>query len=379
MQTEILTQWPHIAPLEKEWQALLANTQEHSLFLTWEWFCSWVEACQNPPDLFLIAVRDNANQLVGIAPFYRSGLKLFGALQFQNLRVIGDYSTGFEYPDLLLQKGAEDAILSAIGHALLDSKPRWDTLWLPRMAGWTKALEHWQSLREKLQGFIQQRSTVFSRIALPASMADYEASLSPNGRQQLRRKQRKLSKLAGMEIHRCANEAERQEFLQALFQLHERRWQEAGEPGCFNKRPLEKRFYQRFSQRALEQDWLQLWVLKHDNVIQCAQLGYVYQGVFHQLQEGFNPDFFPGAGNVLRAHIIEHCINEGCREYDFLGGITPHKRRWGAEVRAGFDLFIGHKNWKNRLLFSLKLWPSGRFLRPQGLLDGNETAVIAAK
>jgi len=91
--------------------------------------------------------------------------------------------------------------------------------------------------------------------------------------------------------------------------------------------------------------------LKEQGEFKAVQLGYVYRNAFHQMQEGFDPEYVRGAGNVLRAKVIEECIAEGIGVYDFLGEMTEHKRRWRAKERMGHDLFIGNRNLRNRLLF----------------------------
>ena len=122
-------------------------------------------------------------------------------------------------------------------------------------------------------------------------------------------------------------------------------------------------FYERFGGCALSRGWLRLYSLKVDGLVRAVQYGYVYGGVFSQLQEGFDPDVVPGIGNVLRNLVFHACIEEGLREYDFLGGHADHKRRWGALERSGHDLFIGRPSLKNRLLFAKQVWPTGRYLR----------------
>jgi hypothetical protein len=97
-----------------------------------------------------------------------------------------------------------------------------------------------------------------------------------------------------------------------------------------------------------------------------------YNGDFLQIQEGFNPEYIDGAGNVLRHIVIESSIQEGLKNYDFLGGFTEHKRRWKAEERFGHDLLIARPSLKTRLLFLKDIWPSGRYLSQYGLFDGND-------
>jgi CelD/BcsL family acetyltransferase involved in cellulose biosynthesis len=83
-----------------------------------------------------------------------------------------------------------------------------------------------------------------------------------------------------------------------------------------------------------------------------------------QLQEGFDPDYTPHVGNALRSHVINDCIAQGLREYDFLGGWSEHKRRWLARERSGADLLIAATRIKTLPIMLAGVWPTGAFLRP---------------
>ena len=124
-----------------------------------------------------------------------------------------------------------------------------------------------------------------------------------------------------------------------------------------------KGFYELFAPVALAKGWLRLSALKVDGVISAVQYGYAYGNTFSQLQEGYEPHGFDGIGNALRNLVIKMCIEEGLHDYDFLGGFTDHKRRWRAEPREGYNLFIGRKSLKNQLLFAKDIWPTGRFIQ----------------
>ncbi len=117
-----------------------------------------------------------------------------------------------------------------------------------------------------------------------------------------------------------------------------------------------------FAPLALERGWLWMLGLEDGGEFKAIQLGYVYGGVFNQMQEGFEPSYQNGAGNVLRLKVIEKCIEDGVHELDFLGEWTEHKRRWLAEHRVGHEMFVGHPSLKNRLMFTKEVWPTGRYV-----------------
>jgi len=60
-----------------------------------------------------------------------------------------------------------------------------------------------------------------------------------------------------------------------------------------------------------------------------------------------------GIGNVLRAYVFRDCIDRKVSVYDFLGGVTPHKLSWGAEVKKSLRITAAPPKAKNRVIFNL--------------------------
>jgi hypothetical protein len=49
--------------------------------------------------------------------------------------------------------------------------------------------------------------------------------------------------------------------------------------------------------------------------IKAVQIGYAYSGTFNAMQEGFDLRSAKGLGSVLRARVIERCIQERLAGY----------------------------------------------------------------
>jgi CelD/BcsL family acetyltransferase involved in cellulose biosynthesis len=235
---------------------------------------------------------------------------------------------------------------------------------MPRVAGWTGARERIREAAQAAGLHVRSRAKPFSSVPLPATAEAYRSALSAKTRKNVRRDTDKILGRAGVRFVSCGSADELPRFLDALFRLHHDRWMRKGEEGTFRRKPAGARFYARFAPRALEQGWLRLHGIEDQGELKAVQVGYVYGSVFHALQEGFDPAYTAGVGNVLRARVLEECIASGLASYDFLGGITPHKERWLAAPRDGYDLLLGRRNLRNALVFWRPLWPGGRFLRP---------------
>src|SRR5262249_8332981 len=112
-------------------------------------------------------------------------------------------------------------------------------------------------------------------------------------------------------------------------------------------------FYARLSARLLERGWLRFSWLEWNGTVLACQFGFVYQGVYSQLQEGYEPaSEHWNAGIGLRAWSIREFIRQGVREYDFLCGLGRHKSDWGAEVKHSQQIVLANRSYKN-VLFCL--------------------------
>ena len=365
MRTEIVRDWAALTRLGGEWNALLSRSRADTIFLRWEWIQAWGEVQGRSMPLVVVVARDAQGVLTGVAPFYRTTLRLLGRVPFRTLRVLGDYPTGSEYPDWIVRVQGEDETVAILARGLLAERREWDCIWMHNVSGWTGALERLGRACAVGRLHRLERPAEFALVTLPGSYDDYVRSLSQNKRQQLRQEMRRILGRPGVAVVQCSRADEVPRFLDALFELHSRRWAQVGSLGSFRRKPEEAEFYRRFVPLALERGWLRLFGLEERGELKAVQIGYVYGDVFHQMQEGFDPEYPKGAGNVLRAQVIEQCIAEGLKAIDFLGEMTEHKRRWQAKVRLGHDVFLGRRGLKTRLLFSAGLWPTGRFLRPE--------------
>jgi len=371
VRTEVLCEWAAIEGLRPEWNALLRASRADTVFLTWEWVAAWREAAGRFASPFVVAVRDAAGALVGLAPLYRAGFRLFGLLPYRGLRVLGDQDSGAEYGDFLAAASVEDEVARALAAGLAGSADAWDLLWMPNVPGWTGAYPRVAESGVAAGLAVRSRQRDFSAAHLPEDPPAFMKALSGNARSALGRQSRHVFEGSAVVFEQCRAGATLPAFLHALFELNHRRWTAVGQSGTFVRKPLERRFYEAFAPRALERGWLRLFALRSGDRFLAVQLGYAYRGTFFQLQEGFDPGAARGVGNVLRWKVIECCIEEGLRVYDFLGEHTEHKRRWLAERRVGYDLLLRRRT--PMTVAAAMFWPSGRYLRPTAIPVGPRT------
>lgn len=352
--------------LKLDWLRLLAQSDADQLFLTWEWVNCWLLSQKKEIPLVIVVV-EQAGQVTAIAPFYIQLYSLFSLVKYRALRFVGDQDTGSEYSDFIVNHHRNAELKKIIWQALLSAeiKDLWDVVWFRNVALWRASGQVLiKSLTTVKKLHYQQRVAPFSLIPLLESREEILTDLSKSLRTNIRQTSVRLDKLGPWEMELCGSLNELDKQLNTLFYLHNKHWESAGLSGSFQRSSELQDFYRLFVPLALEKNWLKLFYLKSNNKIEAMQLGYVYNNRFLAIQEGYNPDFLAGSGQVLRHFAITYCIQNGIDEYDFLGGYTDHKRRWLAQKKEGGDLFIWQNKIKNMPFYLRKIWPTGRYLKP---------------
>ena len=128
--------WNSIAALEFEWNQLISECPNTHIFNTWEWANCWSKTNHSKYKLHLITARSQDGKLVAIAPFYIETFYLFLLIPIRTLRVLGDQSSGADYPAIICPSEKQIDVCEALLSYLLNNKRDWDTLWSPNIAAW---------------------------------------------------------------------------------------------------------------------------------------------------------------------------------------------------------------------------------------------------
>ena len=322
--------WRQIA----DWDEVVAASARPSVFLTLDWMQAWWSSFGAGLEPWLLRVHDREGTTVALVPLYVEQL-VRGVGSVRRLGLIGDRSVGSEYLGMAARAGLErDAALAAVARLRAEGV-RWDLADLSGLRdGDPAAAELELALARGAARAVAQRHPC-SAIALPMDFEVYLSELPPKLRQNYRRRARNLAREFEVRFFLTESEAELEGDLETLFRLHQARWVDAGEWGVFAD-PRMRRFYLDVSRRLLAAGRLRFWHLEVDGAVRATQFGFVYDGVFHSLQEAFDATFrsdgATGLGVVLRGHVLRACIEEGVRSYDFLGGAEEHKTRWRTSV-----------------------------------------------
>ncbi len=357
--------------LRNDWEALMEIFPQTSVFSTMEWLLPWWRAFAGHDRLQVLAWRNSSSRLMGLAPLSLTLHRSFGA-RLRLLRLMGDGSHDSDNLDLPVAPGHEAQFSRALLDWLESRGKTWDVCRLNTMPAYSPVGT--QLVRElRARGWPAYTSTrPWSVIELPESWEAYLKSLSSKERSKIGLRTRRLEKYyKKVGFKRCTEEAELDRALEALFDLHTMHWQLRGLPGTLCV-PARRQFYHELSRRLLARNRLEFWLLELDDKIVAAQFGLRYKNTVYSLQEGFDPAYSADSvGYVLRGNVLKYLIDDGVRQYDFLGGTDESKMRWGAELKTylnielarprtqgSFHLMLKHK------MADAKRWLRKRFPRP---------------
>jgi CelD/BcsL family acetyltransferase involved in cellulose biosynthesis len=323
--------------LRPRWDALLEEYAGSTPFCTWEWLAPWWRAYAGSDRLRILAVSDGTAALAGLAPLALAS-RGFGGLPVRTLRMMGDGSHDSDNLDLPVRPGAEAEFSRALLDWLEQQAAEWDVgrlCTLPEHSPMANRLLEDLQLRGWRSGVSRRGHCV---IELPASWESYLKMLSSKERGKIGIRGRRLERKYQVRIRRIAHEAELPRALAALFDLHTKHWEERGLPGAFRS-PARKQFYRGLAPLLLARQRLEFWVLELNERIAATQFSLRHGDAVYALQEGYDPDHAADSvGYVLRAGMLKELIAQGTRRYDFLGGVTDSKLRWGAAEKSYLDI-----------------------------------------
>jgi CelD/BcsL family acetyltransferase involved in cellulose biosynthesis len=339
--------------LRPEWETLLGEYPPSTTFSTYEWLVPWWRAFGGTDRLLVLALRDTSSALVGLAPLAVTVRQVF-PVSLRVLRMMGDGSHDSDNLDLPVRPGFEEAFSRSLLDWMQQNSRLWDVCELNTLPANSSSGTRLSAdlAKRKWRGVTSTRPQTV--VELAESWEAYLKKISSKERGKIGLRTRRLEKKFEVRIRRCSEEAEIDVFLQALFELHGKHWQQRGLPGTLHS-PARRQFYGELARLLLARRRLEFWILELNGKVVAAQFGLRHQTTVFSLQEGFDPEYAADSvGYVLRSHVLQQIISEGVRRYDFLGGTDDSKMRWGGELRSYLNLHFARPVSRGSLHLTLK-------------------------
>lgn len=337
--------------LEAEWRSLFDASPTASPPLRWEWLRDWQRiygpayACANGKEdgLRIYTVRIKG-RLAAALPLY---LNRKGRLAANSKRLMF-LSTGeaeseelcAEYLDLLHLPGVGDKCATLLCKTILeDRSPDWDVLELHSLSA-QSPLCAWSAasvlpgveLREHGPSYVTDLSEGFE---------SYINRLSSNSR-GLARKRMRGAERAGARLEVACDGVGAEEMFEELRILHQARWEQEGQPGCFASQRFQE-FHLSQVRRGVSLGQTILARLRHDDKTLAVLLGYTAGQKFDSYVAGARLEEAEGVkspGIVLHLLLTEYMSQQGYRYYDHLAGDARYKQQYTTEELARCGIYL---------------------------------------
>jgi CelD/BcsL family acetyltransferase involved in cellulose biosynthesis len=144
---------------------------------------------------------------------------------------------------------------------------------------------------------------------------------------------RKRAERTGEVRFETATAATLADLVDALFGLHDARWQQLGQPGVLAD-PAIRRFHRAAAPRLQRAGLLRLHALRLNGRIAAVMYALAARRRTYCYLCGFDPEFAAlSPGTLILGHSIWEATREGAREVDFLRGRERFKYHWGVSER----------------------------------------------
>jgi CelD/BcsL family acetyltransferase involved in cellulose biosynthesis len=325
--------------LESEWAVLLKkNTVNDNIFSTWEWLSSWWHHFGENRKLLLLMVED-AQKIVGIAPFMISKHKLRGPLHINKIEFIG--APHSDYHNFIFSKKKTDWLLHVLNY-LNTQVGDWDWIELTEICNDTATFHLLEKVLPLFQSKLRMQKKLYDicfYVSLSNSFdsvfAEFSKSLRHNIKKALKRIKRdhKIEFLDYTETGLSVKEA-----MNVFIKLHSRRW---GEKSLLASSDVEgekcREFHIDVAERFSEKGWLGLYFLSVDDEFVSAKYGFEYGQKMYSYLSGFDPDYSKySVGNLISYFVLNKLVTKGFIEEDLLRGPEKFKSHWTTKYRQNF-------------------------------------------
>jgi hypothetical protein len=314
------------------------------------WTAAWLHQYGDLVDARVV-VAEAAGRVCGLALLTKSREQRVGPLRLSTCHIgtagePGTDSVCVEYNGLLVEEPYRDDFAKSLIEFATAS--RCDEV---RLDGFDEVCAH--ELAKELTGsaVTSRASRYFDLDAARQRGSTVLESLGGSTRSSLRRA---LKKTGDIEVTQASNLDEADDILSELIELHQARWQSAGQPGAFASSRFSA-FQRELVTRLLPEDRVVLLRVRSQVLTVGCLMLLVDRGRWLDYLSGFASfDATPSPGIVTHYLAMERALAQGYRAYDFLVGDKRHKDNLADSSQNLVWAEWRRPSWKNRAIAGLR-------------------------
>ena len=311
--------------IENEWESVLRDSPENTLFLTSQWQKVWWDTFGEGHTMCGFTYPE-PNEISAIASLAKSG---------DTVSFIGSEDT-FDYNDFLIRPGHEVGFYQTLLDCMEEQK--FGMLRLVSLRETSPTLQILPDLARKHGYTVEvKEEDVTSGIGLPSTWDEYLSLLNKKDRHELRRKIRRMDSQTDWKWYSLSEPTDVNERLGEFIKLMR---QSRADKDEFMT-PERERFFYNITQRMSELGLLQLYFLHMDGVTVATSLCFDYGGSRLLYNSGYDPEYaYYSVGLLLNAMCLKDAIEQGLTYFDFLRGPEPYKAHLGGQQRNLYQMVV---------------------------------------
>jgi CelD/BcsL family acetyltransferase involved in cellulose biosynthesis len=314
--------------LAADWNRLAGETPCRR----WEWLEPWWRHFRGRGDeLFVLVVRGERGELLGIAPFYVSKSIAHGRV----VRFLGSGDVCSDYLTILTTSEAQTLVLDEIADYFTgEAFDAWDLIELVGVEESDSAIAGLvERLRQREHVVHQQSGESCWRLELPDTWESYVKTLSKTRRERIRQIVRRSFDTGQAVSRQVTSRHELPRFFDLLVELHQKRRRSLGERGCFADSVFTG-YHRDVMERFFELERLRLQYTLLDERPIAVEYDLIGDNTIYFYQSGIETDLLdkrPGWIGTIGS--VRSAIEQGYRAFDFMRGDEAYKSSWGAKPR----------------------------------------------
>ena len=325
IEVEVVRDFERFQQLKDAWNAAVETSVNDSVFLTHEWFSSWIRAYAGDSTLCIV-VGWQGDRIVGALPLMlesRSG-PLGAQRILSGLSNLQTPKFGF-----ILAPEVDDTVLDVLLKGLQDEQD-WDVMEIdsvPEVWSTMPALE--ASRGKRITGMRSEVHMCSPYVPIAGTWEEYLATRDKKVLKNWRYFERRMEgegETALVEVR--GGESLDAELEKALV-IEQSSWK--GESGTSIKdSEANTRFYAYLAHAMSEKGCFALMFLTQNGAPVAFDYCLPYRSTFNVLKTGYNPEFSKSSpGRVLRQKVLRGLFEKGGYEvYDLLGAEDAWKQEW---------------------------------------------------
>lgn len=331
--------------LETEWNRVLSCSDFDTVFLTHEWFSSFIRAFNLEQELLIILIYDRP-ELIGILPLHKKRVKHKFIKGMILKSISNDHTPKYSF---IFKTGAEDSLPRAL--TLLQEKLPWVMIHTDFVSQDSFMVK--RPLLVKQDGIQTQTVPVMESayILLSGDWNNYYYKIfSKSLRKKIERLMRRVQSSYEVSFETIEGEGFKRDDLEKAFRIEDSGWKGKMKTSIISDDNV-KRFYELLAFAANRQKWFELRFLRFGPDRVAFEYNLKYKHTLYSLKAGYDERFKKfSPGHMLTKDTIKHAFEEKNNIFDMLGPTDEYKRKMTNRTETLYRIYYFNRRMISRIM-----------------------------